>query len=168
MHKAQHLGPAACMQGGHMQRGAALQVWQVKGEDVSRLHGLEAAGHRSDIRTVALSSDDSMLLSGSNTEVKIWNPRSGACLRTIQAGYGLCALFAPGNRHAVVGTKEGTLDLIDVAASSRVQSVTAHSGAVWSLAALPDSRSDSPLPSTLIIGFYSHCYSLQADDTEAT
>lgn len=112
----------------------------MKGEDVSRLHGLEAPGHRSDIRTVALSSDDSMLLSGSNNEVKIWNPRSGACLRTIEAGYGLCALFAPGNRHAVVGTKEGNLEVVDVAASSRVQSVPAHTGAVWSLAALPDSR----------------------------
>lgn len=67
--------------------------------------------------------------------------RSGACLRTIEAGYGLCALFAPGNRHAVVGTKEGSLDIIDVAASCRLQSVEAHSGAVWSLAALPDNRS---------------------------
>ena len=116
------------------------QVWHIKDEEVSRLHGLEAPGHRSDIRTVALSSDDSLLLSGSNNEVKIWNPRSGACLRTIESGYGLCALFAPGNRHAVVGTKEGRLDVLDVGASSRLQSVEAHSAAVWSLAALPDSR----------------------------
>lgn len=118
-----------------------MQVWQVRDEEVTRWHGLEAPGHRSDIRTVALASDDSMLLSGSNNEVKIWNPRSGACLRTIEAGYGLCALFAPGNRHAVVGTKSGSLDLLDVAASSMVQSVPAHAGAVWSLAGLPDSRS---------------------------
>ena len=109
---------------------------------MTRLHGLEAPGHRSDIRTLALSSDDALLLSGSNNQVKIWNPRSGACLRSIEAGYGLCALFAPGNRHAVVGTKEGSLDVIDVAASSRLQSVEAHSGALWSLAALPDRRWD--------------------------
>lgn len=132
--------PCSCMFSSH-QAVHAMQVWQVRGEDVTRLHGLEAPGHRSDIRTVALASDDSMLLSGSNNEVKIWNPRSGACLRTIEAGYGLCALFAPGNRHAVVGTKSGSLDLLDVAASSMVQSVAAHAGAVWSLAALPDSRS---------------------------
>ena len=62
-------------------------------------------------------------------------------MRTIEAGYGLSAIFAPGNRHAVVGTKEGNLDIIDVGASSRLQSVEAHSGAVWSLAALPDNRS---------------------------
>lgn len=66
--------------------------------------------------------------------------RSGACLRTIEAGYGLCAIFAPGNRHAVVGTKEGALDIIDVGASTRLESLQAHSGAVWSLAALPDNR----------------------------
>jgi len=40
----------------------------------------------------------------------------------------------------VVGTKEGTLDVLDVGASSRLQSVEAHAGAVWSLAALPDNR----------------------------
>ena len=62
-------------------------------------------------------------------------------MRTIEAGYGLSAIFAPGNRHAVVGTKEGNLDIIDVGASSRLQSIEAHSGAVWSLAALPDNRS---------------------------
>ena len=124
----------------HFLAPSTLQVWHIKDEEVSRLHGLDSPGHRSDIRTVALSSDDSLLLSGSNNEVKIWNPRSGACLRTIEAGYGLCALFAPGNRHAVVGTKEGTLDVLDVGASSRLQSVEAHAGAVWSLAALPDNR----------------------------
>ena len=52
-----------------------VQVWNLKDADVSILHALEAPGHRSDIRTVALSSDDSLLLSGSNNEVKIWNPR---------------------------------------------------------------------------------------------
>ena len=51
---------------------------------------------------------------------QLWNPRSGACLRTIDSGYGLCALFAPGNRHAVVGTKEGTLEIFDISTSTRV------------------------------------------------
>ena len=40
-----------------------------------------------------------------------------------------------------MGTKEGGLDVLDVGASSKLQSVEAHSGAVWSLAALPDNRS---------------------------
>jgi U3 small nucleolar RNA-associated protein 12 len=48
-------------------------------------------------------------------------------------------LFVPGNKHAVVGTKEGNLELIDVASSQQIARIEAHSGPVWSLAALPDS-----------------------------
>ena len=66
---------------------------------------IEQAGHRADIRSVSLSADDSLLLSASNAAVKVWNPQSGACLATMDSGYGLCSLFAPGNSHAVLGTK---------------------------------------------------------------
>ena len=62
---------------------------------------------------------------------QVWNPRTGACLRTMESGYGLCALFVPGNRHAVVGTKEGTLELFDVATGARLACEQAHTGAVW-------------------------------------
>ena len=34
--------------------------------------------------------------------------------------------------------QEGTIDILDVGASERLESVAAHSGPVWSLAALPD------------------------------
>lgn len=36
---------------------------------------------------------------------QVWNPRSGVCTGTIDTGYGLSLLWAPGNRHVVVGTK---------------------------------------------------------------
>jgi len=56
---------------------------------------------------------------------------TGACLRTIeQAGHGLCAVFAPGGRHAVVGTKEGALDVLDVGAAAVVETQPAHASAV--------------------------------------
>lgn len=51
----------------------------------------------------------------------------------------------------MVGTKEGNLDIIDVGASSRLQSVQAHSGAVWSLAALPDNRYWTPATTPLAV-----------------
>lgn len=50
----------------------------------------------------------------------MWNPRTGACLRTMESGYGLCALLAPGNRHAIVGTKEGAIEVFDIGTSSRI------------------------------------------------
>lgn len=99
---------------------------------------IDSQGHRSDVRAVALSSDDSVCLSTSNAGVKIWNPRNGACLQSIEAGYGLSAVFVPGNKHAIIATKEGTLDIIDIGSSARVASIEAHGGPVWSVVALPD------------------------------
>ena len=49
---------------------------------------------------------------------------------------GLCALFAPGNRHAVVGTKEGTLQVLDVGASTVLDTLDAHKGAVRAFSSL--------------------------------
>ena len=72
------------------------------------LSTLEAPGHRGGIRAVALSGDDSLILSAAAEGVKLWNARSGSCVRTLQEPqHVLCALFATGNRHAVVGTKVG-------------------------------------------------------------
>lgn len=69
------------------------------------MSALDLAGHRADVRSMAFSADDSMLLSTSSNSTKIWNPHTGACLRTVESGYGLSSIWAPGDRHAVVGTK---------------------------------------------------------------
>lgn len=31
--------------------------------------------------------------------------QTGKCIRTMEAGYGLCTAFVPGNRHVLVGTR---------------------------------------------------------------
>jgi U3 small nucleolar RNA-associated protein 12 len=100
---------------------------------------VSAPGHRSDIRAVAISSDDSLLASVSAEEVKVWNARTQACVRTMQSpGYGLCVLLLPGNRHLLLGTKEGGLYLFDVMSGECLcESAAAHAGAVWSIALLP-------------------------------
>ena len=82
-------------------------MWDVTEGGSTRSAALESGGHRSDIRAVSLSPDDSMLLSASSAGCRLWNPRTGACLRSMDCGYGLCAVWAPGNRHVVVGTKVG-------------------------------------------------------------
>ncbi len=66
---------------------------------------IDLPGHRGDVRALATASDDTLLLSAASGAVKVWNPANGACLGTMESGYGLCAVFAPDNRHAVVGTK---------------------------------------------------------------
>eukprot|EP01116_Phalansterium_solitarium_P006507 TRINITY_DN18830_c0_g1_i1.p1 TRINITY_DN18830_c0_g1~~TRINITY_DN18830_c0_g1_i1.p1 ORF type:complete len:933 (-),score=243.72 TRINITY_DN18830_c0_g1_i1:56-2854(-) len=103
-----------------------------------RSASIDLAGHRADIRDVALSSDDNVLASASNNLVKIWNVRSHACIRTMEAGYGLTIQFVPGNRHVILGTKEGTIQIFDLASGTCLESVQAHEGAVWSLHIKPD------------------------------
>ncbi|KAG0291825.1 hypothetical protein BGZ98_002857 [Dissophora globulifera] len=140
---------------GHVQLVASLnnntaEVWTVphpaaaKNEEVAdepnKAFTLEIAGHRSDIRTVALSSDDELLCSASNNSLKIWNVKTTSCIRTMDCGYALCCAFLPGNRHVIVGTKAGHLELFDLGSSSMIESIEAHEGAIWSLQIRPDRR----------------------------
>jgi len=62
---------------------------------------VEHPGHRGDVRVVALSSDETTLASCDNASLKIWSLKLGepVCTSTQQSGFGLCADFAPGNRH---------------------------------------------------------------------
>lgn len=101
---------------------------------------LTAQGHRNDVRTVCFSSDDSCLLSASSNLVKIWSRETQQCTHTIPSGYALCSTFAPGDRHVIIGTKAGELQLFDIAAGTQLETVEAHQGAVWSISMTADKR----------------------------
>ena len=117
----------------------SVQEWEVIEEaEPEKLHTIDSAGHRSDVRAVALSPDDETVLSCSNNGCKLWNIADGSCLRTVKGGYGLCAAFAPGGRHAIIGTKQGAIELIDVNSGNQLEVPEAHEGAVWGFALLPD------------------------------
>ena len=109
--------------------------------------GAHLHGHRSDVRGLALSSDNSLLASVSKKEVKIWSVGGGggrggeeregegwSCVQSMTGGFGLCVSFVPGDRHVVVGTKDGWLQLFSLSAGVMVWGEDCHSGAaVWSL-----------------------------------
>jgi len=86
--------------------------------EASRLYSVDMPGHRTDIRTVAVSSDDQILSSASNGmsfhiilaictdaslqtsgQLKIWNLRTTVCIRTLDCGYAICSSFLPGDKH---------------------------------------------------------------------
>lgn len=68
--------------------------------EATLLHNVSTSGHRTDVRSLSLSSDDALLAAVSNGELKIWNRRSLKCLRTMNdTGYGLCCSWLPGDRH---------------------------------------------------------------------
>lgn len=109
--------------------------------DYSRAISVDTPGHRSDIRCLALSSDDRMLASASHGSLKIWNTRTQTCLRTLDCGYALCGAFLPGDKIVVLGTREGTLELFDIASSTLIDTIHAHEKDVWALQVSPDGKS---------------------------
>lgn len=109
--------------------------------DYARTFSVDTPGHRTDVRALSLSSDDRMLASASSGALKIWNSKTGSCLRTLECGYALCCLFLPGDKIVVVGTKSGELELFDIASSSLIDRLQAHEGSVWTLQVHPDGRS---------------------------
>ena len=109
--------------------------------DYNRNLSVEMPGHRSDIRCLALSSDDRMLASASHGSLKIWNIRTQSCIRTLECGYALCSAFLPGDKIVVLGTREGILEIFDISSSTLIDSLKAHDREVWSLQVHPDGKS---------------------------
>ncbi|KAK0468320.1 WD40-repeat-containing domain protein [Desarmillaria tabescens] len=102
-------------------------------EEAIRLFSVDLPGHRTDIRSLSLSSDDQLLASTSNGSLKIWNMKTNSCIRTMDCGHSICSTFLPGDRHVIVGTKNGEILVYDLASSSLIETINAHSGTVWSL-----------------------------------
>lgn len=109
--------------------------------DYNRTLAVDLPGHRTDIRALALSSDDRMLASASAGLLKIWNVRTQSCLRTLECGQSLCCTFLPGDKIVLLGTKTGELELYDIASSALIDKFQAHEGAVWTLQVHPDGKS---------------------------
>jgi U3 small nucleolar RNA-associated protein 12 len=109
--------------------------------DYSRTFSVDVPGHRGDIRCLALSSDDRMLASASNGILKIWNVRTQSCIRTFNCGYALCTAFLPGDKILVIGTREGTIEIFDIASSTLLETMKAHDRDIWSLQVHPDGKS---------------------------
>lgn len=119
--------------------------------EASRILSVDLPGHRADVRTLCLSSDDVLLASASNGSLKVWNMKTTACIRTIDCGYAICSTFLPGDRQVMlpsssgvcsayllspqiaVGTKSGEILLYDVASSTLIETIKAHSSTVWSI-----------------------------------
>lgn len=115
-----------------------LETYSIDADKASKLYSIELPGHRSVIRSVTLNPEGNLLLSTSHNAVKIWNPSTGACLRTIESGYGLCSAFVPGNRYALIGTRTGSLEILDVGSGTTIEVVEAHSGQIKSIVPIPD------------------------------
>ncbi|KAJ1736895.1 beta transducin [Coemansia sp. Benny D160-2] len=135
------------------QNNNALNMWsvpipppgkttkQAKLPEPSMLCAVEMPGHRSEPRALALSSDNELIASAANKSLRVWNAQTGSCIRTLECGTALCALFLPGDQIIAVGTKEGNIELFDIPSASLVETFEAHEGkACWSIDVRPDQK----------------------------
>mmetsp|Transcript_20281 Transcript_20281/g.56409 ORF Transcript_20281/g.56409 Transcript_20281/m.56409 type:complete len:1101 (+) Transcript_20281:216-3518(+) len=106
----------------------------------SKISTMSMGGHPTGIRAVELSSDDALACTVSKNTTKIWNVKKRSCVQSLVPSvnnascYGLCTVFLPGNTHLVLGTREGHLLVLDIAAGDVVYvEENAHDGAIWSM-----------------------------------
>lgn len=69
------------------------------------LYTIEMPGHRTDVRTLAFSSDSTAFITASGDSMKVWNRMSLNCIRTFKCDYALCSLFLYDDNHVLIGTK---------------------------------------------------------------
>ncbi|PRQ54132.1 putative transcription factor WD40-like family [Rosa chinensis] len=103
-----------------------------------KTHTIELQGHRSSIRSLTLSSDNSFVMSTSDTEVKLWNPSTGNCLHTIDIPNLVSGFILHNNKYALVGSKGGNMEIIDTGNATVTEVVEAHGGSVQSIVRLPN------------------------------
>ncbi|CAI9538088.1 unnamed protein product [Staurois parvus] len=133
--------------------------------ECSRSGRLTLWGHRSDVRTLAFSSDNIAVLSASAESVRVWNRSTLQCIRSMTCEYALSSLFVPGDRHVIVGTKSGKLQLFDLSSGSELDSIPAHDGALWSICLSPDQRGFVTGGADKTVKFWE--FELVNDDSEA-
>lgn len=75
-----------------------------------KLLSLDLPGHRSDVRCLAVSSDDQLIASASHGSLKLWNVKTTKCVRTMDCGYAICCSFLPGDRHVSHSRRRANLD----------------------------------------------------------
>lgn len=140
---------------------------------------IDMYGHPTGIRSVALSSDDRLACTVSKNSTKIWNVATRSCVLSLSPSvgsgnktsscYGLCTAFLPGNTHVAVGTREGHLLLIDIAAGDLVYCEEgAHEGAIWSIDVRHLAGSDANL--TIVTGSADKSvkfWAIEAEDGES-
>lgn len=106
-----------------------------------KTHTIELQGQRTDVRSIDISDDNKLLATASNGSLKIWNIKTHKCIRTFECGYALTCKFLPGGLLVILGTRNGELQLFDLASSSLLDTIEdAHDAAIWSLDLTSDGK----------------------------
>ncbi|KAF8362115.1 hypothetical protein PRIPAC_89038 [Pristionchus pacificus] len=118
-----------------------LETNETRAESVANLDKL---GHREDVRSLAVSSNNAAYASGGGSQVIVWSMRSlkpQNTLREIGMDDVTAVIFATGDNHVVVGTKSGSLFLFVLGSAECIEvKRSAHEAAIWQIVPTPDKK----------------------------
>ncbi|VDM96525.1 unnamed protein product [Thelazia callipaeda] len=106
------------------------------------LADLNQLGHRTDVRCLAVSECGSGFVSGSAEAAIVWNLHSLKIAHTLKdhdMADITASLFVTGDKHVVLGTKNGDIFLFELATNELLEIVKrAHEGTIWRVISTPD------------------------------
>ncbi|KAJ8523465.1 hypothetical protein ONZ45_g54 [Pleurotus djamor] len=97
--------------------------------EASTIYSVELPGHRTDVRTISLSSDDRILASASNGKKQLVSLVLELPITFVVMPFALA-----------IGTKSGEILIYDLSSSSLIETIKAHTSTVWSLHVHPDEK----------------------------
>ncbi|GMR34732.1 hypothetical protein PMAYCL1PPCAC_04927, partial [Pristionchus mayeri] len=121
---------------------------------------LDKLGHREDVRSLAVSSNNAAYASGGGSQVLIWSLRSLKPLHTLRE-IGMddvtAVIFATGDNHVVVGTKSGSLFLFVLGSAECIEvKRSAHEAAIWQIVPTPDKKGFATCSADKTVKFWSY------------
>uniref|UniRef100_A0A6G1SP55 WD repeat-containing protein 3 n=1 Tax=Aceria tosichella TaxID=561515 RepID=A0A6G1SP55_9ACAR len=140
-------------------------------------NSIESMSHRNDVRCIAISTDNTLILSASAESAKLWRLDSRACIATIETEYATCCTFANAlnlttsyhqNKFALLGTKQGHLQLIDVAETRVCETIKIcdNDKPLNSICVLPDQSGIVCGGEDGIVRFYNYVWKELTDDED--
>ncbi|XP_045592640.1 LOW QUALITY PROTEIN: WD repeat-containing protein 3 [Procambarus clarkii] len=134
--------------------GSSLDAKEDKGQFQDKKKGTSNAiselynpGHRTEVRAIAFNSLSDQVITASADSLKVWHRGDRQAITTVPCDYAVCVVVVPGDRHALIGTRSGCLQLVDFGSSILLENIMAHEPdematdtGVWSIALTHDGR----------------------------
>jgi len=113
-----------------------IKIWQLSGSAV-------VGGHTSPVSTVALTSDNQYLVSGSyDRTIRIWRLSDNSLSRTLIGHTATISdlVITPDDNFIISGSQDSTIKIWEINSGSLVQTLIGHRGHILSLAITPDGQ----------------------------